>query len=81
MKINAAFALLLVVEAIQLNTDHSFLAQNNAKVQKLLNGAQAHKDEAVPPVSTTMKCIINLTVQYFIVYTALAVTGVSVRGP
>jgi hypothetical protein len=73
MKVNVAFALLLVVEAIQLNTDHSFLAQNDANVQKLLNGAQVHKDEAVPPVSTTMKCIINLTIQYFLVYTALAV--------
>merc|ERR1719460_812600 len=27
----------------------------------------------VPPVSTTMKCIINLTIQYFVVYTALAI--------
>jgi len=27
----------------------------------------------VPPISTTMQCIINLTVQYFLVYTALAV--------
>merc|ERR1719324_698685 len=27
----------------------------------------------VPPVSTTMKCVINLTIQYFLVYTALAV--------
>merc|ERR1719311_964178 len=27
----------------------------------------------VPPVSTTMKCVINLTIQYFLVYTALAI--------
>jgi hypothetical protein len=27
----------------------------------------------VPPVSTTMKCVINLTIQYFLVYTAVAV--------
>merc|ERR1719460_1247301 len=27
----------------------------------------------VPPVSTTMQCIINLTIQYFVVYTALAI--------
>jgi len=30
-------------------------------------------DRAVPPVSTTMRCIINLTIQYFILYTAVAV--------
>jgi len=29
---------------------------------------------AVSPVSTTVKCIINLTIQYMIVYTALALT-------
>jgi len=29
--------------------------------------------ENMPPVSTTMKCIINLTVQYFVIYTAIAV--------
>jgi len=27
----------------------------------------------VPPVSTTMKCVINLTIQYFLLYTALAI--------
>jgi hypothetical protein len=27
----------------------------------------------VPPVSTTMKCVINLTIQYFVLYTALAI--------
>jgi hypothetical protein len=30
-------------------------------------------DGGVPPVSTTMNCVINLTIQYFILYTALAV--------
>merc|ERR1719486_1580617 len=29
---------------------------------------------AVSPVSTTLKCIVNLTIQYMVVYTALALT-------
>merc|ERR1719482_367881 len=29
--------------------------------------------ETMPPVSTTLHCVINLTLQYFCVYTALAI--------
>jgi hypothetical protein len=35
--------------------------------------AGGSKTAGVPPVSTTMKCIINLTIQYFVLYTAVAV--------
>jgi len=30
------------------------------------------KPECTPPVSTTMKCVINLAIQYFVLYSALA---------
>jgi hypothetical protein len=39
-----------------------------ARLEDLTSGPKT-----VPPVSTTMKCIINLTVQYFLIYTAVAV--------
>merc|ERR1719409_1121240 len=35
--------------------------------------AVAGEEHVTPEVSTTMKCVINLTIQYFVVYTALAV--------
>jgi len=77
MKFTAVFALLLVGEAVQLNVDHgaTFLAQSAASTvgQKAVDATKASTEDGVPPVSTTMQCIINLTVQYFIVYTALAV--------
>ena len=38
------------------------------------------KPEDIPPMSTTMKCIINLTVQYFLIYTAVAVGRAPGRG-
>jgi hypothetical protein len=44
--------------------------------QEALKGASeptTYTAETMPPVSTTMKCIINLTVQYFIIYTAVAI--------
>jgi hypothetical protein len=41
--------------------------------QEELRKAAGTKSAGVPPVSTTMKCIINLTIQYFLLYTALAV--------
>ena len=43
---------------------------------KVLKNAQKFlfkKVQVTPEVSTTMKCVINLTIQYFVVYTALAV--------
>jgi len=39
-----------------------------SKLEKLQKAATG-----VPPVSTTMKCVINLTIQYFLVYTAVAI--------
>jgi len=73
MKFTAVCALFLAVEAVQLNTEKSAFMERRIEGGHhvhLLN--QKAREEAVPPVSTTMKCIINLTVQYFIVYTALA---------
>merc|ERR1719331_1906951 len=35
--------------------------------------AVSHDSADVPPVSTTMKAVINLTIQFFLVYTAVAV--------
>jgi len=69
MKLNVAVALIAAVGALELAPvrHQSFLATSKVAI------ADHHKDEAVPPVSTTMQCIINLTIQYFIVYTALAV--------
>jgi hypothetical protein len=72
---------------VQLHADEakSFLASHEAPPQvhmHLLNVRKATKEPAAalsgeehvtPPVSTTMKCVINLTIQYFVVYTALAV--------
>jgi hypothetical protein len=59
--------LLVAVGALELVNHKStgFLAQGQV--------IAAEKDSDVPPVSTTMKCIINLTIQYFVVYTALAI--------
>jgi hypothetical protein len=67
-KLNVA-VLLLAVGAVELSTGGAFLAQQNV----LKEDVHQHFAEAVPPVSTTMKCVINLTIQYFVLYTALAV--------
>merc|ERR1719163_2596950 len=47
----------------------------NTTATKHNKGAKA-AGAAVPPVSTTMKCIISVTVQYFIVWTALALVKI-----
>jgi len=64
-----AFALILTAEAVKPAAErserHAFLAQHDQMHE--------HARSDVPPVSTTMKCIINLTVQYFVVYTAVAI--------
>jgi len=61
MKLNA----ILIAAALALDVrSGKFLAQE---------ASLATSTSDVPPISTTMKCIINLTVQYFLVYTALAV--------
>jgi len=78
-------ALLSLVGAVQLHHDEAhapFLAIRETQEPQvhmhLLNaghkGAAAVGEEhPTPEVSTTMKCVINLTIQYFIVYTCLAV--------
>jgi len=43
------------------------------KQEALKDGGNVEGGEGVPPVSTTMKCVINLTIQYFLLYTAVAV--------
>jgi hypothetical protein len=66
MKFNAV-VLLLAVGAVEL-TSSGFLGQHEVLKQDV-----PASEETVPPVSTTMKCVINLTVQYFLLYTALAI--------
>jgi hypothetical protein len=68
-KLNVA-VLLLAVGAVELSTGGAFLHQHNAMKEEI---HQQHGGDAVPPVSTTMKCVINLTIQYFVLYTALAI--------
>lgn len=38
--------------------------------KKLQHGKEVVSWEGMPPVSTTMKCVVSLTVQFFLVYTA-----------
>jgi len=78
-------ALLSLVGAVQLHHDEAhapFLAIRETQEPQvhmhLLNAghkgaAAAGEEHPTPEVSTTMKCVINLTIQYFIVYTCLAV--------
>jgi hypothetical protein len=70
LKFIVALAFVSVVEAIELGHERSatFLAQSSA--------AAASPDPStlpVPAVSVTMKCVINLAIQFFIVYTGLAI--------
>jgi len=64
----AMFAMALAHVSNGHVTRHEFLQQDSHHEV----ATQVHAD-AVPPVSTTMKAVINLTIQYFIVYSALAV--------
>jgi hypothetical protein len=85
MMLTVVGALLSLVGAVQLHHDEAhapFLAIRETQEPQvhmhLLNaghkGAAAVGEEhPTPEVSTTMKCVINLTIQYFIVYTCLAV--------
>jgi hypothetical protein len=45
----------------------------NNPEEPLTSGSTTVASGEVPPVSTTMKCVINLSIQYFLVYTALAI--------
>jgi len=71
LKFIVALAFVSVVEAIEPVHERSatFLAQSSAAAHATAD----RSSEGVPPVSTTMKCVINLTIQYFVVYTGLAV--------
>jgi len=86
MKLIVVGTLLSLAGAVQLHAEDAkpFLAIKEGEPQvhmHLLNVHKAVKEPAMarsgehvtPPVSTTMKCVINLTIQYFIVYTALAI--------
>merc|ERR1719484_366278 len=55
-------------------SDHQEELREAGKLKKYPAKLEAlHTAAGVPPVSTTMKCVINLTIQYFLVYTAVAV--------
>jgi hypothetical protein len=85
MMLTVVGALLSLVGAVQLHHDEAhapFLAIRETQEPQvhmhLLNAghkgaAVAGEEHPTPEVSTTMKCVINLTIQYFIVYTCLAV--------
>jgi len=80
MKLTVVGALLSLAGAVQLHATEAkpFPAIHEGQPQvhmHLLNkaGAKSGEEHVTPPVSTTMKCVINLTIQYFVVYTALAV--------
>jgi hypothetical protein len=59
-------ALIVCAQALDNVVGKAFLKQDAARV-----AVAASID--VPPISTTMQCVINLTIQYFLVYTSLAV--------
>jgi hypothetical protein len=64
MKLTVAF--IFCTHALDNVVGKAFLQQEAAK-------AAVAKSIDVPPISTTMQCVINLTVQYFLVYTSLAI--------
>jgi hypothetical protein len=59
-------ALIICAQALDNVQGKAFLQQEAARV------AVAASIE-VPPISATMQCVINLTIQYFLVYTSLAI--------
>merc|ERR1719169_192244 len=64
-------ACLLAVSASGLS--HSPKVQSSSFLQVTGHGKpEGEAMGAVSPVSTTLKCIVNLTIQYMVVYTALA---------
>jgi hypothetical protein len=42
-------------------------------LQQDAHAVRAPASIGVPPISVTMQCVINLTIQYFLIYTALAI--------
>jgi hypothetical protein len=72
LKFIVALAFVSVVESIEPVHGRSatFLAQSTSAAA---HATADRSHEGVPPVSTTKKCVINLTIQYFVVYTSLAV--------
>merc|ERR1719213_84640 len=68
--------LFLAVGALGLvnRQTEGFLAQGHAPAAAKDSDVNRNQVQIeVPPVSTTMKCVINLTIQYFVLYTALAI--------
>merc|ERR1719163_1808217 len=63
-------ALIIRAQALDNVVGKAFLQQEAAKVTVAAFGDDGL---AVPPISTTMQCVVNLTIQYFLVYTCLAV--------
>jgi len=65
MKLNVA--LFFLASALEHVVEHqnNFLAKDHVVVHTTTTD--------VPPVSTTMKCVINLTIQYFLIFTAVAI--------
>jgi len=64
MQVNAA--ILFGLASAYVTQEKHFLGHENHHV------AVSHGDD-VPPVSTTMKAVINLTIQFFLVYTGVAI--------
>jgi hypothetical protein len=57
------------VQALSLAREESFLATNFLAPEETM-GPNMHFE----PLSTTMKCVLNLTIQYIVIYTALGIS-------
>jgi len=66
-------ALILCAQALDNVEGKAFLKQEGPLLVAAAAVARGDGSITVPPVSTTMQCVINLTIQYFIVYTSLAI--------
>jgi hypothetical protein len=67
-----------VVEGMQAERESAFLQTEygtNPMQQVPVVGSQF----AVNPVSTAMQCVVSLTVQFFVIYTALALCRTAAR--
>jgi hypothetical protein len=64
-----AVASVFSVQALSLAREESFLATNFLTPEETM-GPNMHFE----PLSTTMKCVLNLTIQYIVIYTALGIS-------
>merc|ERR1719502_2657280 len=70
-KATALIVLAATAHGVQLGESQDALLEvDDNPMQKVPIAGQAFK---VNPVSTSMQCVISLTIQYMIVYTALAI--------